>query len=162
MTWCTWPTRRGLRTPVGRAPSCETGWPGWRLTSWSNTPASSSFWGRPARRRRRGAPLCPRLRRPARRPALRQRGRGRGRVGRGDRARDGRRCPAQAARAPHPREFLAALRRYDRAVTLTVTCELVPPRGADRDAVRATASQWGAIADAVNVTDGARASVRMS
>jgi methylenetetrahydrofolate reductase (NADPH) len=45
---------------------------------------------------------------------------------------------------------------------LTVTCELVPPRGAHPDAVRTAAKQWGALADAVNVTDGARASVRMS
>ena len=45
---------------------------------------------------------------------------------------------------------------------LTVTCELVPPRGADAAAVRAGAARWGEIADAVNVTDGARASVRMS
>jgi methylenetetrahydrofolate reductase (NADH) len=45
---------------------------------------------------------------------------------------------------------------------LTVTCELVPPRGADAAAVREGAARWGAIADAVNVTDGARASVRMS
>ena len=47
-------------------------------------------------------------------------------------------------------------------MSLTVTCELVPPRGADAAAVRAGAAQWGEIADAVNVTDGARASVRMS
>src|ERR671931_403161 len=45
---------------------------------------------------------------------------------------------------------------------LTVTCELVPPRGADAASVRAGARQWGEIADAVNVTDGPRASVRMS
>src|SRR6266536_618572 len=45
---------------------------------------------------------------------------------------------------------------------LTVTCELVPPRGADAAVVRAAAGRWGAIADAVNVTDGPRASVRMS
>jgi methylenetetrahydrofolate reductase (NADPH) len=45
---------------------------------------------------------------------------------------------------------------------LVVTCELVPPRTADAAAVAADARRLGAVADALNVTDGPRASVRMS
>jgi methylenetetrahydrofolate reductase (NADPH) len=43
-----------------------------------------------------------------------------------------------------------------------VTTELVPPRGADADACRRRAAPLVAFADAVNVTDGAGAAVRMA
>jgi methylenetetrahydrofolate reductase (NADPH) len=43
-----------------------------------------------------------------------------------------------------------------------VTTELVPPRGADGDACRRRAAALVAFADAVNVTDGAGAAVRMA
>jgi 5,10-methylenetetrahydrofolate reductase len=49
-----------------------------------------------------------------------------------------------------------------RPAPLTITCELVPPRSADAAAVAADARRLGAVADALNVTDGPRASVRMS
>jgi methylenetetrahydrofolate reductase (NADPH) len=49
-----------------------------------------------------------------------------------------------------------------RPAPLTVTCELVPPRDADAAAVSADARRLGELADALNVTDGPRASVRMS
>jgi methylenetetrahydrofolate reductase (NADPH) len=44
----------------------------------------------------------------------------------------------------------------------TVTTELVPPRGADADACRAHAAELATFADAINITDGAGAAVRMS
>jgi methylenetetrahydrofolate reductase (NADH) len=44
----------------------------------------------------------------------------------------------------------------------TVTTELVPPRGADADACRAHATELATFADAINITDGAGAAVRMS
>ncbi len=43
-----------------------------------------------------------------------------------------------------------------------VTTELVPPRGADAAACRAHAVELAAFADAINITDGAGAAVRMS
>jgi methylenetetrahydrofolate reductase (NADPH) len=44
----------------------------------------------------------------------------------------------------------------------TVTTELVPPRGADADACRRHAAELATFADAINITDGAGAAVRMS
>jgi methylenetetrahydrofolate reductase (NADPH) len=44
----------------------------------------------------------------------------------------------------------------------TITTELVPPRGADADACRAHAAELATFADAINITDGAGAAVRMS
>ena len=44
----------------------------------------------------------------------------------------------------------------------TVTTELVPPRGADADACRQHAAELATFADAINITDGAGAAVRMS
>jgi methylenetetrahydrofolate reductase (NADPH) len=44
----------------------------------------------------------------------------------------------------------------------TVTTELVPPRGADADACRKHAAELATFADAINITDGAGAAVRMS
>lgn len=44
----------------------------------------------------------------------------------------------------------------------TITTELVPPRSADADACRRHAAELAAFADAINITDGAGAAVRMS
>ncbi len=54
------------------------------------------------------------------------------------------------------------LERLVRAGTFVVTAEVVPPRSADADAVRAQARELVGCADAVNVTDNPRASAHMS
>jgi methylenetetrahydrofolate reductase (NADPH) len=54
------------------------------------------------------------------------------------------------------------LERLVRAGTFVVTAEVVPPRSADADAVRAQARELVGYADAVNVTDNPRASAHMS
>jgi methylenetetrahydrofolate reductase (NADPH) len=54
------------------------------------------------------------------------------------------------------------LERLVRAGTFVVTAEVVPPRSADGDAVRAQARELVGYADAVNVTDNPRASAHMS
>jgi methylenetetrahydrofolate reductase (NADPH) len=54
------------------------------------------------------------------------------------------------------------LERLIRAGTFVVTAEVVPPRSADGDAVRAQARELVGYVDAVNVTDNPRASAHMS